>query len=206
MNEYKERLKDLSEIRSMMERSTKVLSLSGLSGISAGLIALLGAGFAWYQLGGNWDYVGNIQPRFDINFRTFLLLDAGIVLVLALLSAALFSWRNARKMNLPIWNKTARHLLVDMGVPLVTGGLFSLIQLLYNEHHWVAATMLLFYGISLLSASRYTVREIRYLGVSQIVLGLICAAVNQYHLYFWAVGFGLFHILYGFLMYLKYER
>ena len=43
MHESREHLQTLTDIRSLMERSAKFLSLSGLSGVSAGVIALAGA-------------------------------------------------------------------------------------------------------------------------------------------------------------------
>ena len=39
---------DLQAIREIMERSSKFLSLSGLSGIFAGVCALIGAAIAWF--------------------------------------------------------------------------------------------------------------------------------------------------------------
>ena len=42
MNNQNEHLETLSEIRTLMERSSKFLSLSGISGISAGIIAIVG--------------------------------------------------------------------------------------------------------------------------------------------------------------------
>ena len=206
MENYKERLKDISEIRSIMEQSTKFLSLSGLSGVSAGVIALLGACAAIFYLGGNIDYINHLKPHPGISFQTFFFLDAGIVLGLALLFSTYFSKRKAVKMNLPFWNKTAKHLLVSMLIPLITGGLLCLIQIQNQDYDWIASSTLIFYGLALLNASKYTLREIQYLGISQLVIGLLCAWINQYDLYFWAAGFGVFHIIYGIYMYLKYER
>ncbi|MEM6262589.1 MAG: hypothetical protein AAGI38_08790 [Bacteroidota bacterium] len=206
MTNYQDKLQDLQEIRQMMARSTRFLSLSGLAGISTGLIALAGAVAAWWRLGAQWDYL-NAPARYEgMDLLTFFLIDAALVVVLAAGSALYFSWRKAQKQVLPFWNAAARNLLSSLLIPLVAGGLFCVIQVASGSYRWVAATMLLFYGMALLNASKYTLKEIGYLGITQIVLGIFCAWFSYYGLYFWAVGFGLMHILYGIVMYLTYER
>jgi hypothetical protein len=58
----------------------------------------------------------------------------------------------------------------------------------------------------LINASKYTFNDIRYLGFCEIILGLGAAVYVGYGLYFWALGFGILHIIYGAMMYYKYER
>lgn len=205
MSELKERLKDISEIRNLMEKSSKFLSLSGLAGIGAGFVALIGAAAAWYYLDGNPGnpYLGNINAA---DFLSFFFLDAGLTLLSALGIAAFFSIRFAKKKGLPLWNKTARYMLIDLAIPLVCGLAFALIQLYHGKYLWVAGTTLIFYGLALLNASKYTLKEIRYLGVSELIVGLLSCIWVGYGLYFWAVGFGLLHMVYGAVMYFKYER
>ncbi|MCB9235328.1 MAG: hypothetical protein H6581_26980 [Bacteroidia bacterium] len=215
MEDLKSHLKDISEIRTLMERSTKFLSLSGLSGVSAGICALVGAGVAWNWLtargwhadeafsAGTYLYA---LRGLEWDFVQFFFLDAGLTLVLALATAMFFSLRMARKKGLPIWNKTALNLGINMAIPLVAGGLLCLIQLYHGVFGWIASTTLLFYGMALLNASKYTLPEIRWLGVSEIALGLACAFLPGYGLHFWAIGFGLLHIVYGIVMYMRYER
>lgn len=205
MNDIQSHLKDLSEIRTMMERNTKFLSLSGLSGVSAGICALVGAIVAWWYLGKTFNYL-DFQPPSESEFIRFFLLDAGLVFVSALGSAIFFSVRMAKKNDLPVWNKTAKRLLLDLGIPLLAGAIFSLIQMLNYSLIWVPATTLLFYGMALLNASRNTFPEIRLLALSEIVLGLLCAVWTDFGLLFWAIGFGVLHIVYGLALYLKYQR
>ena len=66
--------------------------------------------------------------------------------------------------------------------------------------------MLLFFGLALLNASKYTFGEIKILGISEIILGLVSMYWTSLGLLFWAIGFGLFNIIYGVYMYVKYER
>lgn len=215
MEDLKTHLKDISEIRTMMERSTKFISLSGLSGVSAGICALIGAGFAWSWLSARgWEsgepfHAGEYlyaMRGVEWDFVKFFVLNAGLTLVASLGLAMLFSVRLAKKRNLPIWNKTALNLGISIMIPLVAGGLLCLIQLWHGVYGWVASTTLIFYAMALLNASKFTLPEIRWLGISELVLGLACALMPGYGLHFWALGFGLLHILYGIIMYVRYER
>ncbi|HMX05310.1 MAG TPA: hypothetical protein PLL28_09310 [Chitinophagales bacterium] len=201
-------LEDLKEIRAMMERSSRFISLSGLSGISAGIIAIIGAFIGGWYINKNIDYVeGNIARE---NVRTedvvFLLLLAGVILFLAIGAAIYFAIRKARLNNLPIWNKAAELTLVNLLLPLGTGAIFCLILFTYGLYILIAPATLVFYGLALLNASKFTLSEIRYLGVSEIVLGLIAMVIPGYSILFWALGFGLLHIVYGAVMYFRYER
>ncbi len=208
----KDQLDNLYEIRNMMEKSSRFLSLSGLSGVSAGIIALIGAAVAFFYLNFDEryfyinDYFGNslhhqMQARIG-----FLVLDAVIVLVLALTAGLYFTTRKARKKGLPLWNNTAKRMMVNLFLPLVSGGVFSLILLYHKIFFLVAPATLLFYGLALINASKYTLPDIRYLGVSEIFLGLIGSIFVGYGLIIWAVGFGILHIAYGTTMYFKYEK
>jgi predicted lysophospholipase L1 biosynthesis ABC-type transport system permease subunit len=47
MNQH---LEDIAEIRAMMERSTRFLSLSGLSGVFAGTFGLIASGLAYFRI------------------------------------------------------------------------------------------------------------------------------------------------------------
>jgi hypothetical protein len=69
----------------------------------------------------------------------------------------------------------------------------------------VAPLTLIFYGLALVNASKYTLSEVRWLGLTQILLGLAAAHFIGYGLVFWALGFGLVHILYGLVMHYKYK-
>lgn len=200
---------DLKEIRSMMEKSSRFISLSGLSGISAGLVALVGAVVAWWYIQNNFGtsmYSMRNITSIDLKDLVFLLMDAGIVLVLALACAAYFAMRKARLQNLPVWNKAAELTFVNLMIPLAAGGIFCLFLFYYNLYLLIAPATLIFYGLALLNASKFTLHEIRYLGITEIILGLIAMAIPGYSLIFWSLGFGILHIVYGAVMYFRYER
>ncbi len=203
MAQIQDHLRDLSEIRNLMEQHSKFLSLSGLSGVSAGLVALLGVGLAWWQLGSPWIFAANAAQAGKLYLLLYI---AAGILLLAVGLAVFFSLRLARKRGLPTWNTTAKRLLASLALPLVVGGVFCVVQILHGAIIWVPACMLLFYGLALLNASKHTIPEIRLLGYCELALGLACAAWYEGALLFWAAGFGVLHVGYGIFMYLKYER
>ena len=231
MDKNEQHLEHLAEIRALMDRSSRFISLSGLSGVSAGIFALLGVIAAYWYFNSNGLYVsqlsyiphgtgrlseelGDIATRGGrwagvgvetIRHWSFLILDGLIVLILALASAFFFTARKAKRLGLRIWDKVAFRMIVNMAIPLVTGGLFCLILLLNNQVALIAPATLIFYGLAAFNAGKYTLDEIRYLGVSEIILGLIGCVVPGYGLFIWAIGFGVLHIVYGAMMYFRYD-
>jgi hypothetical protein len=208
MKDSQDYIRDLAEMRSMMERSTKFLSLAGLAGVLAGIYALAGAYIAYQVLG------------FDPSKETYnpattsavssdllqLIALALVVLVLAVGTAAVLSTRKAKKNGERIWNATAKRLLINMSVPLVAGGLLILILIAKGLIGLVAPFTLIFYGLALYNVSKYTYEEVRSLGLLQIAFGLLAAYFSEYAVWFWAAGFGLLHIIYGVYMHYRYER
>jgi len=97
-------------------------------------------------------------------------------------------------------------MLIHLFIPLITGGLFALILLYRNDSTLLASVTLIFYGLALVNAGKYTLGEIQYLGVFEIVLGLLAGIFTCWGLLFWAIGFGILHIVYGLVMYYRYER
>ena len=206
MKEEKEHLQAISDIRSMMERSSRFISLSGLSGIFAGIFALAGALAAYeklYSLGMSYR---DLQSDSFTDVIIYLMLDAAIVLIASLGVGILFTFRNSNKKGAKIWDITSKRLLINLLIPLITGGLFCLVLLYHGIVGLVAPATLIFYGLALINASKYTYNDIRYLGCCEIVLGLLASVNIGYGLFFWAAGFGLLHIIYGAVMYFKYER
>lgn len=206
-------LETLSEIRSLMERSSRFISLSGLSGVFAGIFALIGAGAAYVYL--DLDlfsekpyYKGALEADGSLNwhFISFFFIDALAVLILSLFFGVYFSTRKAKKQGLKIWDSTSTRLAYNLFIPLATGGIFCLMLLYHGYFVMIAPATLIFYGLALLNASKYTLNDIRYLGISEILLGLIASFWVGYALLFWSIGFGILHIFYGMIMYFKYER
>lgn len=206
-NEY---LKDLKDIKEMMSKSSQTLSLSGLSGVLAGLYALAGAGIAHYLLHIHHvvDYTqSRSENGFPMDALSLQLIGLAAVIILASMGTGIvLSARKAKKMGETLWNASSRRLLINFSIPLVTGGLLVIILLFKGYYELIAPMMLLFYGMGCVNASKYTFRDVRYLGVTQIILGLMAAYFNDSDLIFWTLGFGVCHILYGAMMYVKYDR
>jgi hypothetical protein len=207
MNQQQEQLEALHEIRNIMDRSSRFISLSGLSGISAGLTALAGAAVVVRYLGAhNIGWRGNNDITLNQDAILFLLTVALMVLVVALGLASFFTIRRARQNNQRIWDGKSQRLLVNLAIPLAAGGVFCAMLLYHAVLYLVAPAMLVFYGLALINGSKYTFSDIRYLGICELVLGLLSGFFVGYGLLSWAIGFGVLHIVYGALVYFKYER
>lgn len=205
-------LENLTEIRSIMERNTRFLSLSGLSGVFAGLFALAGAAtaYSWlkidYTSDNYFSYAYTAEGEINESFLKFFFTDALCVLLASLAICYFLTARNSKKHGELLWTKTSKRLTINMLIPLFTGGIFCLLLLYHGQAGLIAPCMLIFYGLALINASKFTHDDIRTLGLLQISLGLLSVYFIGFGLLFWAIGFGLLHIVYGLMMYSKYER
>ena len=216
MDKQQESLEALQDIKRIMERSSRFISLSGWSGIAAGLCALVGAWLAVgrmsvYKMTDRLTDTGSYRSHtYRSEFRSELeyqlLYIAAGVLAAAVVLAFLFTYIRSKKNNLPIWNKTAKRLLWNTLAPLVVGSIVILKLADTGYYLLVAPLCLVFYGLALVNGSKYTLGEVKYLGYGQILLGLVNLWIPGYGLIFWAAGFGGLHILYGIIMWWKYER
>lgn len=204
---------DIQAIREIMERSSRFLSLSGLSGIFAGICAILGALIAWFFIldegpvpasGSMSEANPDLLSPSGIGF--YLALDALLVLACAVLCVVFFSQRKARKAGQQFWTLSTRRLFFHLLIPFFSGGIFTLILAFRGNFELIAASMLVFYGLSLVNAGKFTLGEIHYLGLTEILLGILAGFFVHLGLLFWTIGFGLMHILYGTIMYFRYEH
>lgn len=196
--EDKQLQSELQSIRHLMERSTKFISLSGLSGMLAGCYAIGGALLADYYMK---QFSGD-----PARLQHILILIAVLVLVAAIGTAYYLSRRNARRAGQRVWNPASQGLFRAMLIPLLTGGTFVGIAVWHQYYSFIVPAFLIFYGLALVAGGQFTFRDFRGLGYVQIVLGLLALAFPGYDLVFWLIGFGFFHLLYGSVMYFKYER
>jgi hypothetical protein len=215
MNSQNQPIEDLQHIKKMMERSSRFISLSGLSGISAGICALTGAWFAYsslylYNQEHNILYTKE-QGRYTSGdsltvLTTDLLTIALLTFAGACITSFFFTWLRSKKNGTSLWGTTTLRLFWNTVIPLASGGLFLFRSMQLENYELIAAGCLIFYGLALVNASKYTLSEVRYLGYCQILLGIVNLWMPGYSLYFWAAGFGVLHIVYGLLMWFKYER
>ncbi len=212
MDKRNEHLEALGEIRSLMERSSRFISLSGLSGVSAGVFALIGAALVFYYFdvspfeGRRYYAIDPGNYLWGLSPLKFMVTVAIGVFGLALISAMFFTFRKAKRKGQKIWDRTSLRLLFNMALPLVAGGVFCLGLISNHEFGLVAPATLVFYGLACINAGKYTLNEIRNLGIAEVILGLIGMFYPGFGLELWAIGFGVLHIAYGTLMYFKYDR
>ena len=196
-------IEDIAEIKDIMERSARFISLSGLSGVIAGIIALVAVYLAYDLVYAGQDYLGyrSAQLNSDTIFQLLVIAIGAIVLSIGI--AGFLTNRKAVRLGQSIYDSNAKRLVVNMLIPLVTGGILCLVLLWRGYLVLLAPLTLIFYGLALVNASKYTVISMRNLGLIEIVLGLIATIYAGYGLLFWAVGFGLVHIVYGIIMYIN---
>ncbi len=209
MNEHLDQLK---EIRILMERSSKFLSLSGLSGVSAGIIALFAALLVYFKKekivhsGAFLSLFESSISDSNVDFKNYVLKVSLFTLLAALLSGLYFTLNKAKKNNQHVWNNLSKALLINLSIPLIAGGFFILGMMNHGLLGLAPSATLVFYGLALINASKYTVRDVFYLGICEIVLGILSMFLTGFTLLFWALGFGILHILYGTIMYFKYDK
>ncbi|MBG9375500.1 hypothetical protein I5907_04600 [Panacibacter sp. DH6] len=215
MSDQNHHLNTLQDIKQMMERSSRFISLSGLSGIAAGICALIGAWFAHGIIDNNRSSIANLKTIHHNDDSTIslaaymgnpLMQIAALTFLAALVLAFAFTYLRSRKTNTPIWGSTARRVMINVAIPMIVGGIY-LLKLIENEAYgYIAPGCLIFYGLAVLNASKYTLPELRYLSFGLLLLGIINLWYVGYGIYFWAMGFGVLHIIYGAIMWWKYER
>ncbi|HSZ84836.1 MAG TPA: hypothetical protein VK787_02335 [Puia sp.] len=212
MYSKEESLETLQDIKKMMERSSRFISLSGLSGVAAGICALMGAWVAHAKIE---QYKSEIIPEkankgiFDfsqLGLLQELIITAAITFIAAFVFAFVFTYLRSKKTGIPLWGLTAKRLLINTIIPMIVGGIVILRMMQLGDYELIGASCLVFYGLALVNASKYTFDEIRYLGYAELILGLISFWAVGNGLYFWAAGFGVMHIIYGIVMWWKYER
>jgi len=203
-------IEDIQAIRKIMEESSRFLSLSGLSGVFAGVIAIAGALVAYFFILDNGsiqynEYIGSISEKGMIAHKWQLLAVATIVLVLSVLFSFYFSIKKAKRDGKNFWTPVSKRLFLNLLIPLTTGGVFVIALMFQNNIQLIVPCFLIFYGLALVNAGKFTFGEIFYLGILEIVTGLVSAFIPSWSLIFWIFGFGILHIIYGLVMYRKYE-
>jgi hypothetical protein len=205
--EAKDYLKDIQDIKSMMSQSSKFISLSGLSGILAGIYSLIGAWFAYKIIYFDTSTLGSYKNLVISQDALYKLITIAMsVIVFSIITGIILSNRKASKQNEKIWNALSKRLLINFLIPLSTGGFIILFLIEKEILGLIAPLTLIFYGLACVNASKYTLGDVRYLGITQILLGLLSLWFLGYGLVFWALGFGVCHIFYGSSMYFKYDR
>ena len=191
---------DLAHIRSMMERSSRFLSLSGWAGILPGIYALVGLALAAAQIQQAGSLGQYMEQASQNNALVLQLLGiALIVLVLSVFSSWYMCMRKARMDKQSVWTPAIRNMLVYFSIPLLAGAV--MVGWIYEKQQWglLAPVLLSFYGLALVLVSQFTLRSIFWLGIFEIALS-IPAGVYGWEIPVLAIGFGFAHIGYGIMM------
>lgn len=201
---------DIKTIKKIMEESSRFLSLSGLSGLFAGLAAIAGGCVAHYGILKSRtffinDMLTNLSDKEISPMKIQLIADALIVLSIALAGSFYFSFRKARDKGQKIWTPVSRRLLISLLLPLIAGAFFILVLLFQNQWQLIVPATLIFYGLALISAGKFTYSEVFYLGLAELITGFASAFFPMLAILFWVLGFGVLHIGYGLIMYRKYK-
>lgn len=200
-------LNDISEIKNMMNRSSRFISLSGLSGILAGVYSLIGAYLAYKTIYFDGAELGSYKTLVISEDEVYrLLVIASSVIGLSIITGIFLTVRKAKKEGEKIMDKSSQRLVLNFLIPLITGGILILFLIEKEQFSLIAPLTLIFYGLACVNASKYTVGDVRYLGITLLLLAFLSLWFIGYGLLFWALGFGVCHIFYGTMMYFKYER
>jgi len=194
-------LKDISEIKNLMNKSSRFISLSGLTGILAGIYALIGAAVTYYFVT-TYSYGTLLLDGWVFKTIVFILF---MVAFLSIVTGIYLTTKKAKKNGEKIWDTSSRRLIFNFLIPLVVGGLYILIILSQGRYGQTGGLMLIFYGLALINASKYSIGNIKYLGYSEVILGLLATLYPGYGFWIWVVGFGFMHIIYGTYMHFKYD-
>jgi len=197
---------DLAHIKEMMERSSRFISLSGLSGIGAGIVGLIAGFVAMYWTSGSEMPIEKVRMSVGAGILVQNLILLGtFALILAVFCGCFFTIRKSQKLGLQVWTSTTKKVLIQLAIPLAVGGIFVLALLQYSLYGLIAGTTLIFYGLALINAEKYTFSDIKYLGILEIILGCLSLFFIGKGLIFWTIGFGVLHIIYGIILHRKYK-
>lgn len=206
MKNHEEQLAAIQEMRNMMDQATRFKLISGLSGMIAGVLSLLSL-YIVYLSTGISPFEAEALERVWRGSNPILISCIFIALLVACMGLGLYmARRNARQAGKNAWDGSAKRLVFSLLIPVLTGGVFSMLLIQLGLVSLFAPVTLLFYGMGLLSASKFTLEAVRTVGLIFIGLGLLATGILSYGLLIWALGFGLVHIVYGFIIYVKYER
>lgn len=196
----------LNHIREMMSKSGKFRSLSGYAVICAGILTIVfSVAFCTlydinpYNL--NYD---NLRLLPEEHYSTALLF-AMLLLGMSVVAGLIFTKISANKRSEKLSGPGGRNFIYNITIPMGFALIFCF--LLFGTHpDLVLPVSLILYGLTLFNAGKFTHGALRYLGISQMFLSLICLGLMQYHILIWTFGFGIVHIAFGLYMIIKPER
>ena len=206
-NEVKQTLDD---IRDMMSKSSRFQAISGYSIIIVGLYAAVAAAIAAALVGAVnlFPFFENIDATLNtpakIRLATIIALS---LFTLSLLTVFAMAIAKSKRHNLRFaFDKRMRQMLTDFFLPLAAGGLVSIALIMQQHYGLTSSIMLLFYGLALVNSSHYTYPALRWLGYTELALGIADCLTVKHAILFWFLGFSVMHIIFGIVYVIMFER
>ena len=201
----------LDDIRDMMSKSSRFQAISGWSIIVIGVFAAIASLMAATVIGiVDVPFFGNLQRYATLNTPTKIQAAAVIALVLftvCLLTVFIFAIVKSKRHNLRFtFDKRMAQMLLAFFIPLLAGGLFSMAMVLQHHYGLTSSIMLMFYGLALINCSHYTYPILRWLGYTELLIGIIDCFTMSHALLFWFLGFSVAHILFGIIYVIMFDR
>ena len=207
--------KDISLIKNLMEKSSKFSNLSGYAIATTGLLALLGAVFVYFDLGISIsekyisyaeliNQTGNANS-IDTKIK-LLVIIASLILLTSLLILYVSAKLKSERHDINLFNSSFSRALKSLFIPVLSGGIFCGFLILHKMYGLVAPATLIFYGLGLISASKYSYNELELLGYLELLLGTLASYYMGSGLLFWMIGFGIGHIVLGVFIHYKYDK
>jgi hypothetical protein len=189
---------ELKVIRELMERPVCYSTMSGASGVLAGVAALGGVMADW------------VTSDHHSTWLAFCIW--GCVFMIALVSDIALTRIREKKQGMPFWTSVKRRMLLTILPPFVAGvGLTAAIVVpwqdtLGGQHiNLIPALWMAFYGLALWQAGEFSIPEIRVMGAGFILASLPTAMFLQDWPYCaLAITFGGFHLAYGVVVWLRH--
>ena len=206
---------DLGLIKDLMEKSTKFSNLSGIAVFFTGILAMIGASFVYFDIGFSVSELDisytqlinqNGEPE-DLFLKLKLLVFiASLILISSLVILYITALKKSGKEGIPLLNSSFSRTLKSLFIPLFSGGIFCLLLINHHMYGFVAPATLIFYGLGLVSSSKFSYSELEFLGYFELLLGFIASFFIGSGLLFWIIGFGVCHIVFGLLIHFKYDK
>jgi hypothetical protein len=175
---------NLRFIRSTMENAGQFTAVPGKGGVLMGATALFAA-FAAHQ---------------SANHRAWLTVWMGEAL-LALAIGLGFSYRKAAENKTPLLSRPFRRFVLGVAPPVFAGAMLTFVLYRMDFSQLLPAVWLLLYGAGITSGGAASVRVVPVMGLSFLALGSIATlAPASYADPLLAVGFGGFHIAFGWVI------
>jgi len=201
-----ENLKGTTEMDAVGNRSTHFFSLRGFPGILVGIYALLGA-ITFRQLLNNHQNLNSAVSFLPISYLEYLLTSiVFLVLVISIISVYISAFRKAKRSHKKLWGPVSRRFLIHVSLPLLAGGVICILLYEYGLIRYISSAMLIFYGLTFFSARKYISNTTRNAGIVILLIGLVSTQFIDYGLYFWVIGFGFIHVIYGIVTYRKHDN